>query len=696
MGAPSTDKVRNIVLLGQDGAGKTSLGEAMLYLTGKTDRLGDTSDGKSNLDYDAEEIKRRFTINTSIAPVHYKDTKINVLDTSGSPDFLGDTMMAMQAAEMGLFVVDAVAGPQVMTYKLWDIASEMGLARAIYINHIDKENADFESSFANLVERFGDRVGAVTLPIGQEADFSGVIDIIRMCARYYDTSTKAERVDEIPAEYRDAAEEARDKLCELVAEADDELMMKYLDGEEQLTQDELEQLLDAAIAQGIFIPVFVGSTVIEQGVAGLLEDIVTYFPAPTAHGPVPMAPAVLKDGGTITIDETGEPAGWVFKTVSDPFVGRLSFVKVVSGILEPGQDLVNARTKNKERLSHLYVMCGKETEDVKSARAGDIIVVPKLTSVITGDTISVDGIKEVARVDLPKPLYPVAIEAKDKKDEDKLGDFLSKAIETDPTLLLRRDEETHQTLITGLGETQIDVLLARLKERTGIEVNTVEIRIPYRETIRNTASAQGRHKKQTGGAGQFGDCWLRVEPNTGNGYEFIDEVVGGHIPRGFIPAIDKGVRETMAEGVLAGYPMVDIKCAVYDGSYHPVDSNEMAFKTAARIGFIAACEKASVYLLEPMANLTVTVAEEYAGAIMGDLPTKRGRIMGMDTNSHGETVVHARVPYAEVVQYGKQLRSMTRGSGTYDLELEGYEEVPHETSQKIVAAYQAARAEGNK
>ena len=689
MAAPATEHVRNIVLVGQDGAGKTSLAEAMLYVSGKTPRMGTTHDGKSYLDYDPEEIKRKFTISTSIAPVPYKDYKINVLDTSGHPDFIGDTLATMQAAEMALFMVDAVAGPQVMTTKLWREAENMRLSRAVYINHIDRENANFDAAMATLHARFGSRLGAVTIPMGVDADFKGVIDVIRMKARYHEASSADERVDEIPAEYAEAAQAARDKLCDLVAEADDELMMKYLDGEEQLTQEELESLLDKAIAQELFIPVFVGSTIIMQGVQGLMEDICTYFPHPRSHGRFQMA-----DGESIKIDESKRPAAFVFKTASDPFVGRLSFLKVLAGVLEPGVELINSRTGKKERFGKLQVMMGKEPMEVKSAKAGDIIVVPKLAETRSGDTLSQTGEISVVPLDLPTPQYPVAIEAVNKKEEDKLGTFLARAAEADPTLHLTRDEETHQTILTAMGDTQVDMLLSRLKEQTGVEVKLVPVRVPYRETIRKTAEAQGRHKKQTGGAGQFGDCWLRLEPNPGGGYEFVDEIKGGAIPNGLIPAVDKGVQDAMKEGFLAGYPMVDIKCAVFDGSYHSVDSNEMAFKTAARIGFRAACEKANPIILEPMAAMDVTVGEEYAGAIMGDISTRRGRIVGTDSNDAGETIIKVRVPYAEVINYTKDLRSLTRGSGSYVLELEGYEEAPHDVTKKLIAEYEEARNAG--
>lgn len=684
MAAPATEHVRNIVLVGQDGAGKTSLAEAMLHVSGKTPRMGTTHDGRSYLDYDEEEIRRHFTLGTSIAPIPYKDYKINLLDTSGQPDFLGDTLATMQAAEMAMFVVDAVDGPQVMTTRLWHEAETMRLCRCVFINHIDREHANFDVAMATLHARFGSRLGAVTIPMGVDKAFKGVIDVLRMKARYFEGED--ERVEEIPEDYLDVAQVARDKLCDLVAEADEDLMMKYLDGEEQLTQEELEQLLDKAIAQEIFIPVFVGSTIIKQGIKGLMEDIASYFPHPRAHGPF-----YLANGEELYVDETGEPAGFVFKTLSDPYVGRMSFIKVLSGYLEPGMELTNARSKKKERLSHLYVMMGKEPMDVKSAKAGDIIVVPKMNETKTGDTLSLSGDIEVDPLPSPVPLYPIALEAENKKDEDKLGTFLSKQAEIDPTLRLVRYEETHQQVVFTMGDMHVDVLLNKLKNQAKIEAHLVPVRIPYRETIQKTAEAEGRHKKQTGGSGQFGDCWLRLSPNPGEGYAFESEVVGGRIPKNLIPAVDKGVQEAMVEGFLAGYPMVDIKCVVFDGSYHAVDSNEMAFKTAARLAFRAACQQADPIILEPMADMDITVGEAYAGAVMGDISTRRGRIVGTDSNDEGETIIVVRVPYAEVLSYTKDLRALSRGSGTYSVRLNGYEPAPYDVQKKLVELYEASR-----
>ncbi len=684
LGAPSTDRVRNVVLVGHGGSGKTSLAEAVLYLAGVTKRLGSVDDEHSNLDHDTEEIRRKNSINLALAPVTHKGVKVNIIDTPGYADFIGDAIAGMVAAEMALFVVDAVSGPQVQTERLWKIAGELGIARAVLINRMDKENADFDSAMAALDTAFGHRIGAVQIPMGAEADFRGVIDVIRMKAYHHEGDK--EEVTEIPDDLKAPAEAAREKLTELVAEADDALMEKYLIEGERLNQEELETLLDKAISQGIFVPVFVASALELQGVEDLLDEIVSFFPEPTAHGPLPTA-----DGGEREISVEGELAALVFKTMSDPYIGRLNYVKVVSGTLTPNTEVVNSRTGKKERIGHVYKVVGKEAVDVEAVPAGDIAVLPKLADTITGDTLSVDGSVAFAPLPLPEPLYPVAIQAKTKADEDKLGTALNRLVEEDPTLHLRRDEETHQTVVTGLGDVHIDVALHHLKDRYNVEAETVDLRIPYRETIRKTAQAQGRHKKQTGGSGQFGECWLRLEPNPGKGYEFVDEIVGGKIPRQFIPAVDKGVQDTMTQGVLAGYPVVDVKAAVYDGSYHSVDSSEIAFKTAARIAFRAAVESADAVLLEPIATLDIEVPDEYAGAVMGDISSMRGRILGMDAPAPGVQVIKAQVPYAEVIHYSPHLRSITSGTGSYTISIDEYAEVPFDIGRKIIEAAEAEK-----
>ncbi len=687
MGAPKTGNVRNVVLVGQGGVGKTSLAEAMLHLSGKTARLGGHDGTKPTLDYDAEEVKREFSISTSIAPIDWKSARINVLDAPCYPDFIGDAYAAMSVCETALFVVDAAEGPQPTTVKLWYAAEDLRLARAVFVNRVDKENADFDMCLEMLRERFGTRLGAVTLPWGTGNDFNGIIDLVRMKARHCDGTKQTE--SEIPEELRAAAESAHETLCELVAEADDDLMEKYLEGE-PLTQEEVEGLLAKAIAQRLFVPVFAGSCVQEQGVNSLMDDIATYFPAPTDYGEMP-----LIDGDTLKISSEDErPVVFVFKTLNDAQQGRLSFLKVLTGTIEPGMELVNARTRKGERLAHLNVMCGREMTEVGHAYAGDIVVVPKMGAE-TGDTLSVTGKVEAAAFKFPNSQYRIAIEAENRSDEDKLFTFIEKACEADPTMSIDRDEETGQTVISAVGEAQVSVLLNRLEDRTKVAAHIVPLRIPYRETIRRVASAQGRHKKQTGGAGQFGDCYLRVEPLLdGTEYEFVDEVVGGRIPRALIPAVDKGVQETMKDGVIAGYPLTGIRVACYDGSYHPVDSNEMAFRTAARIGLKKACEDADPVVLEPMENITVTIPESYAGAVMGDVSASRGRVTGMDSNERGETVVTATVPYAELVDYATRLRSLTRGTGDFTMEPAGYEQVPYDVQQKLVEIYEHNRAQG--
>ena len=687
MGAPQTDRVRNLVLVGQGGVGKTSLAEAMLHLSGKTARLGGHAGSKPTLDFDPEEAKRNFSISTSIAPIEHNGFKVNILDAPCYPDFIGDAYAALSVAETALFVVDAAEGPQPTTVKLWYAAEELPLARALFVNRIDRENTDFDATMAMLEERFGNRLGCVSLPMGEGPAFSGVIDVLRMKARSYADGT--ETVTEIPAEYAERAEQARERLCDLIAEADDELMEKYLEGE-PLSQEEIESLLGKAIANRLFVPVYVGAAVKEQGVSILIDDVTTYFPSPLDYGEMPLA-----DGTSLKISSADErPVAFVFKTLNDPQSGRLSFLKVLAGTLTPGLELVCARTQKHERLGHLYLMCGRDTTDVNRALAGDVIVVPKLDAA-TGDTLSATGKVEAQAFRFNNSLYQIAIRAKNRNEEDKLSTFLEKACDADPTISVTRNEETHQTVISAVGEAQVSVLLNRLGERTGVEAVLEPLRIPYRETIRKAASAQGRHKKQTGGAGQFGDCWLRVEPNPGAGYEFLDEIVGGKIPRQYIPAVDKGIQEAMAEGVIAGYPMVDVKVACYDGSYHPVDSNEMAFKTAARIGFRAAVEHADPVILEPMADMAITVPDSYAGSIMGDVSASRGRVTGMDSDGKGNTIVHATVPFAEITDYATRLRSLSRGTGEYTYELNGYEQVPYETANKLVEAYQRQRAEGS-
>ena len=683
-----SEKIRNVALVGQGGVGKTMLAEAMLHLSGVTNRLGGHKGTKPTLDYDPEEEKRSFSIKLAMAPVPWRRARLNVIDAPCYPDFIGDAYAAMSAVETAVFVVDAAGEPGAVTTRLWYAAEDLSLARAVFVNRIDHSEARYDETLAALQERFGARLGAVTLPWGVGDDFRGVIDLIRMQARHLDDKGKPVSCD-IPAEMADDAEEARAHLCELVVEADDELMLKYLEGDGQLTQDELEGLLAKAIAERIFVPVFVGSCTREEGVTSLLDDIETYFPAASDFGGVP-----LVNGDFLDIDPGDDrPVGFVFKVLNDPQNGRLALVKVLAGTITPGLELTCARTRKPERLAHIYRMVGRDMTEVQAAEAGDIVVVPKIGAQ-AGDTLSVTGKVEAAAFRFPNSLYRVAIEPDRRGTEDKLFSFLEKSCESDPTITVTRDEDTGQTVISAIGEAQVAVLLDRMAARAGVGAHVVPLRVPYRETIRRTASAQGRHKKQTGGAGQYGDCWLRLEPNPGGGYEFVDEVVGGRIPKGLIPAVDKGVQETMREGVVAGYPMIDVRVACYDGSYHSVDSNEMAFRAAARLGFQKAAADAEPVVLEPMATLRVTVPEDYAGSVMGDVSASRGRVEGMDTGERGATTIQARVPYAEVLDYATRLRSLSRGTGEFTLELEGYEQVPHDVQAKLAEEWAARRAAG--
>ncbi len=686
-----SEKVKNVVLVGQGGVGKTMIAEAMLHLSGRTTRLGGHAGTKPTLDYDEQEGARGFSISTSMAPIKWEGWRLNVLDAPCYPDFVGDAYTAMSACETALFVVDATDGPGTITTRLWFAAEDLSLARAVFVNRIDRSENDFDTVLDQLRERYGNRLGAVTLPMGTGEAFKGVIDIVHMKARHLEDGKVVE--EDVPDEFKAQAEAARDALVDLVAEADDEIMMKYLEGEE-VTQADLGGCLCKAIRERIFVPVFSGSAVQEEGIISLMNSIVAWFPTMADFGDVP-----LVNGETLDISEDDKrPVAFVFKSLNDPQKGRLSFLKVLSGTLTPGTELTNARTRKSERLGHLNLMCGAESEEVQEVAAGDICVVPKLDA-LTGDTLSASGKVEAAEFRFPNSLYRIAIEPDSRGSEGKVFDFLQKAADADPTLKVERDEETAQTVVSAIGEAQVSVLLERLEERAGVTAHTVTLRIPYRETIRRVASAQGRHKKQTGGAGQFGDCYLRIEPNPGAGYEFVDEIVGGAIPRGFIPAVDKGVQETMADGVLAGYPMIDVKCAVYDGSYHPVDSNEMAFKTAARIGFQKAVEQAEPVILEPMAHLSITVPESYAGSIMGDVSASRGRVEGMNAAEGalaGHTTIEATIPYAEVTDYATRLRSLSRGTGEFELEITGYEQVPHDIQQKLAADYAERRAAGER
>ena len=678
--------IRNILVAGHAGCGKTTLTEALLYLSGATERMGRVEDGTTASDFDPEEARRKASLNSSVIPVESNGTKFNLIDVPGLFDFETGAAEGITAAESVLICVSGRSGVTVGAEKAYKLALKNNKARMVFVTKSDLENSDYFKILEQLKIKFGPSICPCVVPARLDDGTVAYINLFSQKAFKYE-SGKQVQIDLPDIGHR--FEGLIQAMYEAIAETDETLMEKFFEGE-PFTTEEIVTGMAAGVRTGQITPVFCGSAVNLQALDMLLYNMKELLPSAAT------AAVVGENAGSepveITVDDTAPTCAYVFKTVADPFVGRLSYLKLISGVLTPGMELTNARTGKKDRLGHLYVMMGKEATDVKSAKAGDIIVVPKLTDTRAGDTLSQSGTMSIDPLPLPVPQYPVAIEAANKKEEDKVGTFLARAVENDPTLRVARNEQTHQTIVTAMGEAQVETLLARMKEQAKVEARLVPVRIPYRETITKTAEAQGRHKKQTGGAGQFGDCWLRISPNPGEGYEFSDEIKGGAIPGGLIPAVDKGVQEAMAEGFLAGYPMVDIKCAVFDGSYHSVDSNEMAFKTAARIGFRAACEQAGAILLEPMATMDIVVTEEYAGTVMGDIATRRGRIVGTDSTDEGETVIMVRVPYAEVISYTKDLRAMTRGSGSYYIELEGYDPAPADVTKKLVEAYQASKA----
>ena len=619
MAAPATEHVRNIVLVGQDGAGKTSLAEAMLHVSGRTPRMGTTHDGKSYLDYDDEEIRRKFTIGTSIAPIPYKDYKINLLDTSGHPDFIGDTLATMQAAEMALFVVDAVAGPQVMTTKLWREAEDMRLSRAVFINHIDRENADFDTAMALLHARFGSRLGPVTIPIGVDKDFEGVIDIIRMKARYFDAGSEKERIEEIPPEYADAAQAARDKLCDLVAEADDDLMMKYLDGEE-LTKEEIKKALRKETIANTVVPVTCGTSYRNKGVQMLLDAVIDYMPAPTD---IPDIKGVNPKTGEEDSRPSSDDAPFsalAFKIATDPFVGRLTYFRVYSGSITAGSSVLNATKDSRERLGRILQMHANHRQDIDVVYSGDIAGGIGFKNVTTGDTLCDEKHPIILEsMNFPEPVIRVAIEPKTKAGQEKMGIALAKLAEEDPTFKAYTDEETGQTIIAGMGELHLEIIVDRLLREFKVEANVGKPQVAYKETIRKLADVDTKYARQSGGKGQYGHVKIKIEPNPEKGYEFVNATVGGAIPKEYIPAVDQGIQGAMLSGVLAGYNVVDVKVTLYDGSYHEVDSSEMAFKIAGSMAFKEAMKKADPVILEPIMKVVVTVPEDYMGDVIGDL-----------------------------------------------------------------------------
>ncbi len=678
--------IRNVALLGHGNSGKTSIAEAALFDAGTISRLGKVDDGNTVSDFDAEEQRRKISVNTSIIPLDWEGHQIRLLDTPGYTDFVGEVRGAVRVSEGAVIFVDSVAGVEVGTELVWQHANDFKLPRIVLINKMDRENADFQKAAATLEAALGVRPAIMQLPIGSQASFRGVVELVSRTAYM---GSKADKAD-VPADMAAQVENARTQLVETAAEGDDELITKYLDGEE-LTNEEILRGLRLGAASGKIVPVLCASSLVNIGVQPLLHAIITLLPSPAegaeihAKNPATDAVEILPPA------DNGPLAALAFKTTADPFVGRLTYLRIYSGMLESDSRAYNSRAEAEERIGQLFLIRGKEQIAVKQLRAGEIGGVAKLGSTVTSDTLCDKGHPLVLDpVTYPKPIFSAAISPKTKADLDKMGSALNRLVEEDPTLTVTREAETNQTILSGMGESHVDIAARKLQQKFGVEITVDTPKVPYRETITRSSSAQGRHKKQTGGHGQFGDVWLRLEPlPRGSGVEFSDEVFGGSVPRQFIPAVEKGIKETVTRGILAGCPVVDIKVALYDGSYHAVDSSEMAFKIAANLGFKKAMEEAGPVLLEPIMSVVITIPEQYMGDVLGDLNTRRARVHGME-QSHGKSVVTANAPLAELQHYATILRSITQGRGVYSMEFSHHEEVPSHVAQQIIQAAKPA------
>lgn len=679
----SAEKIRNVAIVGHGGAGKTTLVEQMLYAAGVTNRLGSVEQGTTVSDFDPQEIQRKISLNASVIPIEWKGHKINVIDVPGYPDFIGDLYGVARVVEAMIIVAPAQAALEVGFDNAWDIAEKHGLSKIIFINKMERENADYSGMMKVLDERFGVRAVPLVLPVGAQLNFRGVLDLVDK--KVHEGGPKDEKISDPPAEMQTELEAAASRMMDAAAEGDDDLMMKYLEGE-KLTEDEVIHGLEVGVASGKVVPILCGSAATGAGVTLLLDRIVGAIPSP-AEKP--------KQAGeeNIMADSSAPFLGFVFKTTADPYVGKINYLRVMQGTLTPELAVKNARTGESERMGTLFFPRGKEQLSTTKVIAGDICAVAKLQHTRTGDTLcDAKAVRSLPPIEFPEPIYRIAIVPKTKADEDKLGQAVARIVDEDPTFRHTRNVESAQDIIEGMGDIHLDVAIEKLREKFGVNVTTEEAQIPYRETITRPAKAQGKYKKQTGGRGQYGDCWLELEPlPRGSGFEFGERIVGGAIPKNYIPAIEKGIREVMEKGLVSGHPVVDFKAVVYDGSYHDVDSSEQSFKMAGALAFRAAAEQAGVTILEPILNVEITVPEEFTGDVMGDLNTRRGRPVGMDMVSPGVQQIRAQVPMATMAKYALDLRSITKGRGRFSAQFSHYEEMPMNEQQALIQEYQKKR-----
>ena len=683
----NTDKLRNVVLLGHGSSGKTSLAEAMLFNTGAINRMGKVEEGTTVSDFDEEEIRRRISLNLALIPCEWDQHKINVLDTPGYLDFVGEVISAIRVADAGIVLVDAVSGVEVGTELAWQHADNARLPRLVFINKMDRDNANFQGTLDMLRDKFEGLFVPIQLPIGEQADFEGVVDLIEMKAYLGDGA----QASDVPDHMAEPAEEAHLALIEAAAEGDDELIVKYLDGEE-LTDAEIARGLAAGIAAGTVFPVLCGSASNNIGVRTLLHTIVRNLPGPS--GEVTATNFATSEEETLAFDGAGPLAAFVFKTAADPYVGKLTYFRVYSGALKSTSQAFNSRTESEERLGQAFVLRGKEQLSVDEVRAGDIGVLAKLGETLTTDTLC-DKRHPLALtgIEFPTPLFAVAVAPKTKADSAKMGPSLTRVVEEDPTLRWRNEESTRQVILEGMGDAHIDTAVRRLDQKFGLGLDTSVPKVPYMETVTKVGSASYRHKKQTGGAGQFAEVHMRVEPLARDaGYEFDWEVFGGAISSSFQPSIQKGIRQVMDNGPLAGFAVVDVMAVVFDGKEHPVDSKDIAFQIAGREVFKMAFKEGSPVLLEPIMDMTITVPDEFMGDVMSDLTTRRGRVQGTD-QERGNAVVHARAPLADIQRYATDLRSFTQGRGIFTLTFSHYEQVPSHLQSEIIAQAERERQE---
>ncbi|MDA8126084.1 MAG: elongation factor G [Deltaproteobacteria bacterium] len=677
--------IRNLAVIGHGGTGKTTLCESFLYISGKTDRPGRVDEGTSSMDYEPEEQKRHISISAATNNIDWDKHRINLIDTPGDSNFAFDTKSCLRVVDEAVVMVDAVGGVEFQTEKVWEYADEFKLPRLVFISRMDRERADFTKALESVRSRLGGKVTVFTLPIGSEAAFKGVVDLIGMKALIFDGDKKTTKSADIPADMAAEVKKYRDILIEDIAETDDELMNKYLEGSE-LSPEDLKGGLRKGVAEGGLVPVICGSALSHTGISSLLDTVVQYFPSPVDRGAAVGAKPGSQEEETRLPDEKAPFSALVFKTIADPYAGRLTLFRVYSGTLRSDSTVYNASRKSTERIGNLFFLEGKTQKPVDELIPGDIAALAKLKDTATGDTLCAEKSPIVYKpVEPPPAIISFAVEAKSRGDEDKLVSSIHRLTDEDPTLSFHRDDQTKEMILSGLGQIHIEVTVEKMKRKFGLEVVLKTPKVPYKETIKGKTTVQGRYKKQSGGRGQFGDTWLDIEPlPRGGGFEFVDKIVGGVIPGQYRPAVEKGIVEAMAEGVVAGYPVVDLRVSLTDGSYHTVDSSEMAFKIAGSLGFKKGILECKPTLLEPIVNIMIEIPDEYMGDVIGDLNSRRGKVLGMDSQGHHQ-IIKGQVPLAEILKYAPDLRSMTSGRGTFTYEHSHYEEVPSFIADKIIA-----------